>query len=623
MRITRLFALLALTTAAGATAQSEIQPQLPPLPPWGGETRALIAGADDPWITPAEQSALTETPTYDETVAFARRLVDASPDLAMVSIGKSAQGRDIWLLIAAGGASDAAAVRANGKPTLLVQAGIHAGEIDGKDAGLMLLRDLTMRSGSGSGKDDEGLLDRVNLLFVPILSVDGHERSSRFNRVNQRGPKKMGWRTNARNLNLNRDYAKLDTEEIRAVVGVINDYQPDLYVDVHVTNGEDYQYDVTYGWTFGGWSPSIRAWLDSRLRPFVDAELEAAGHVPGPLVLSVNQRDLSDGFTGWTAPPRFSNGYGDARHLPTILVENHSLKPYDQRVLGTYVFLESVLELLAGEGESLAQASAADRALRPETVPLAFTPGPDSTIEVDFAGIDAVERDSEISGGKVLDWTGEPVALKVKRVLFDQPTLPVRRPERYTIPAARADIAERLEMHGIEVERLDEPLTGEVEMLRLPEARLADADSSQLVGKANPFEGHARVDPGTPVVERHTRTFAPGSFIVDTNQPLGTLAMLLLEPQSPDSFFQWGFFLEILSRTEYADDDVMERTAQKMLDEDPMLAAAFEEALTDLEFAADPQARLDWFYRRTPWYDAEYLLYPVARSLPDVVNGES
>ena len=476
----------------------------------------------------------------------------------------------------------------------------------------MLLRDLTV-----SGKDEAGLLEQVNLLFIPILSVDGHERFSAFNRFNQRGPREMGWRTNARNLNLNRDYSKLDTPEMRAVVRVINDYDPDLYIDVHVTNGEDYQYDITYGWGFGGWSPSIRSWMDQSLRPFADEALAQAGHIPGPLVLSVNERDLSEGFVGWTASPRFSNGYGDARHLATVLVENHSLKPYDQRVLGTYVFLKAVLELAAAEGASLVDASLADRAVRPEAVPLAFTYGDDSIIEVDFAGINAIERESDISGGTVLDWTGEPVDLKVRRVLFDQPTLPVRRPARYYIPAAWADIAQRLALHGIEVQRVEAPIEVEVEMLRLPQARLADAESPSLFGSTNPFEGHARVDPGVPAIEKHVRTFHPGSFIVDTDQPLGTLAMLLLEPQSPDSFFQWGFFLEILSRTEYADDDIMERTAQQMLKGDPELADEFERALAeDPEFAADPDARLMWFYRRTPWYDQEYLLYPIARSVP-------
>ena len=205
----------------------------------------------------------------------------------------------------------------------------------------MLLRDLTVGGRHG------GLLDHAHFLFVPILNVDGHERFSPFNRMNQRGPRQMGWRTNRRNLNLNRDFAKLDTPEVRALVAAIERWQPDLYLDLHVTDGADYQYDITYGWNPPhGWSPAIASWLDEVLRPAVDHELEAWGHVPGPLVLVANNRDLSGGFLGWTAGPRFSNGYGDARHLATVLVENHSLKPFDQRVLGTYVLLASALDTL-------------------------------------------------------------------------------------------------------------------------------------------------------------------------------------------------------------------------------------------------------------------------------------
>ncbi len=528
----------------------------------------------------------------------------------MVSLGQSDERRDIWMLVAAGGASTPEEVRTNGRPTVLIQAGIHAGEIDGKDAGLMLLRDLTV-----GGKDPEELLHRVNFLFIPILSVDGHERFSPTNRFNQRGPEAMGWRTNRRNRNLNRDYAKLDTAEIRAVVAAINSYQPDLYVDVHVTNGEDYQYDITYGWNFGGWSPAIRSWLDDRLRPFVDSELGTAGHIPGPLVLSVNHRDLSDGFWGWSAGPRFSNGYGDARHLPTILVENHSLKPYDQRVLGTYVFLRSVLRLLAEDIETLRTAVASDSERRMPEVPLAFGPGPDSAVELDFAAIKSRTRHSEVTGSETIDWLGTGEIQKVKRIDMDQPLFPIVRPAAYYIPAAWADVASRLRHHGVELEEIQEPLTVDVEMYRLPEARLADDASPSLVGATNPFEGHARVDPGRPKIEAHRRTFTPGSFKVSTDQLLGDLAVLLLEPQAPDSFFQWGFFLEILNRTEYYDDDAMEATAAQMLTADPDLKRAFEAKLAeDAEFAADPNARLMWFYRQTPYYDAEYLLYPVARS---------
>ena len=196
---------------------------LPPLPPWEGRSRALVRPAADPWITPAERSGFVTTPSYDETVAWLRKLAAAASQVKLVSLGRSSEGREIWMVVAsAEGAATPQELRANGRPTLLAQAGIHAGEIDGKDAGLMLLRDLTV----GRRLD---LLSRANLLFVPILNADGHELRTARSRINQRGPDNAGWRTTARNLNLNRDYTKLDAPEIRAVVGAIGAWAPDLY----------------------------------------------------------------------------------------------------------------------------------------------------------------------------------------------------------------------------------------------------------------------------------------------------------------------------------------------------------------------------------------------------------
>ena len=233
-------AALALTGLLASPSAHEIEPLkgsvAPKLPPlvegaraWNGKSRGLIAKPEDPWVTPSERTGLTGTPRYDETLAWLRSLVAAAPELSLQSLGKSEEGRDIWMVIAsrerAFGSSE---LRRAGKPSLLAQAGIHAGEIDGKDAGLMLLRDMTV---GGSKRE---LLDRANFLFIPILNVDGHERSSPYGRINQRGPVEMGWRTNAKNLNLNRDYAKLDTPEVRAVVAAINAYEPDLYFDLEV-----------------------------------------------------------------------------------------------------------------------------------------------------------------------------------------------------------------------------------------------------------------------------------------------------------------------------------------------------------------------------------------------------
>ncbi|MDP8915906.1 MAG: M14 family metallopeptidase, partial [Pseudomonadota bacterium] len=295
---------------------------LPPAPAWRGASERLLAPAGDPWITPSERTGLTATPSYDETIAWLRRLDAASPLIRMETFGKTAQGRDLWVVVASRDRNLAAA-----KPTVLAQAGIHAGEIDGKDAGLMLLRDIAFR-----GK--AGLLDRANLLFVPVFNADGHERSSPYNRPNQRGPVSQGWRTTAQNLNLNRDYAKADSPEMRAMIGLIRRYRPDLYLDLHVTDGIDHQHDITYA--FEAWdgrhgrSRAGGAWLDRRLRPELDAALSANGHVPGPYIDPVDPRAPEKGITIAPSLPRFSTGYGDAIRLPTLLVETHSLKPYRQ-----------------------------------------------------------------------------------------------------------------------------------------------------------------------------------------------------------------------------------------------------------------------------------------------------
>src|SRR5438067_2307529 len=290
---------------------------LPPPIPWDGKSRELIAKPDDRWITVAEKTRFHATPTYDQTVAWLRQLAAAAPEVRLTSLGRSPEGRDIWMVIVSRDRLfTPETLQRSARPTLLVQAGIYAGEFDGKDAGLMFLRELTV---SGRWRS---LLDRANFLFVPIFNVDGHERTSQYGRINQRGPDVVGWRTNAENLNLNRDYTKIDTDEMRAMVAALDRWRPDLYVDIHVTDGSDYQYDVTFGWNAGVHSPRSTRWLDGTLAPAVRSALHAMGHIPGPLI----SEEPVNGLTMGTVSPRFSTGYGDVRHTPTVLVETHSLK---------------------------------------------------------------------------------------------------------------------------------------------------------------------------------------------------------------------------------------------------------------------------------------------------------
>lgn len=577
---------------------------LPPVPAWSGPSEALALPSDHPWATPFERSGQTRTPSYDDTVAWLRKLDAASADVELVSLGKSGEGRDLWLVVASREASKTPeALLRSGKPILLAQAGIHAGEIDGKDAGMMLLRDMTVL---GTAK---GLLDRCHFLFLPIFNVDGHERSSPWNRMNQRGPEEQGWRTTARNLNLNRDYAKADSPEMRHLLAALARWQPDLYLDIHVTDGADYLYDVTYGWNGPhAWSPAISGWLDAVYRPFVDAALSRAGHVPGPLVQVVNDLDPSVGMVDWTAGPRFSNGYGHARHLATVLVENHSLKPFAQRVLGTRVLLAATLEALANEGPRLRAAIAEDRASRPAQIVLDWKASEEPPAKVPFRGIGWRIEDSPVSGTKRIVYSGEPRDFEMPVIAYTTPASTARRPAAYWVPAPWTEILDRLSAHGIRMERIDAPRTIELEMLRIPDAKTADGA----------YEGRIRVS-GTPVAERRRETLPIGSARIPTDQPLGTLAMLLLEPASPDSFYQSGFFLETLQRTEYYEAYVMEAVGTRMLAEDAALRAEFEKRLAeDASFAGDPRARLRWLYERSPYLDDRFRLYPVGRELQPV-----
>jgi hypothetical protein len=229
---------------------------------------------------------------------------------------------------------------------------------------------------------------------------------------------------------------------------------------------------------------------------------------------------------------------------------------------------------------------------------------------VPFKGIGSERYLGEVSGGEVVRWTGKDLNESIPRVYYSEPTALVDVPGAYIIPPVWSDIVERMRLHGIEVERLTEPLKTQAEVYRLPEARIAAATD----WTPSMFEGHIRIDPGQPVKHVVETIFPAGSYRIDTAQPLGELIVLMLEPESPDSFFQWGFFLEIFTRTEYAEAYVMEPLAQKLLENDADLRARFEQKLAkDESFAASQHQRLMWFYEQTPFFDEQYLLYPVVR----------
>ncbi|PLR28049.1 carboxypeptidase [Caulobacter zeae] len=597
-------ALAAALMASASMAQTPTKKPwdeafLPPAPQWQGASQALIRDKADPWVTPFEADPGHDfSPTYADTRAWFDRLDKASKLVRVEDFGVSPEGRPIFAVIAS---KDGDKLDPK-KPLLLVQCGIHPGEIDGKDAGMMLLRDMAFH-----GKD--ALLDKVNLVLIPILSVDGHERSGPYSRPNQRGPRIQGWRNTATNQNLNRDFMKLDQPEMQALKRLQAKYRADLYVDVHVTDGMDYQYDVTYGYNGedGVWSrsPATAKWLDDAFKPAMNQSLEAEGHIPGELVFGIDERNPKAGLSDGGLGERFSNGWGSAAHVPTILIENHSLKPHAQRVLGTYVFIETALELLAQKGDTLRAAIAADSALRPATIPANFVADDKPSVARLFKGIRYETYESAASGATEIRWLGEADPELWQLPFYSShPTLQLARPKAYWVPSYRADIIERLKLHGVKVETLDAPQTVPVEMLRLVDPKLAP--------RAN--EGHVQMSVEQVTTEARDWTFPKGSVRVSTDQPLGDLVVLLLEPQSSESVFAWGMVPEVLSRVEYIEPYAIAPLAEKMMAADPALKAEFEAKLAaEPKFAADPDARLAWFYKRTPFYDQRHLLYPIAR----------
>lgn len=548
---------------------------------WHGASEALIVAPGDPWITPAERSDFVSTPSYEETRAWLQRLVAASPLLSLEVFGKTSEGRDLLLVRARKGKP--------GKPVVLAQAGIHGGEIDGKDAGLMLLRDIAQR-----GKDD--LLDAVDFVFVPILNSDGHEQRGPLVGAALRGPQQMGWNTTTRGINLNRDYLNLEAPETRAMVTLLHTLDPALYIDLHVSGGLDHQYDITF--TFAGWGTYARSratagWLQQRFTPAVNAALRNQGHTPAIYPSLIDEDAPRSGLRYSPEGPRYSTGYGDFAGIPTVLVENHRLKSYRQRVLGDYVLLEEALRLVGRDANKIAAAKRADRAARPQELMVAWERLPQPIDHIAFKGVTYTRALSPVSGRQELRWEGRDETWTMPVIGYRQ-TQAVQYPVAWWIPAGNDDVVALLQAHGIGFERLTQPRQRAVQQIR-------------IVGE----EGTPRTH--TSHVEE---TFPAGSIRVPADQPMRMLAAALLEPQSNDSLLASGRFRNAGNPDSGLYGTELVTYTEQLLQRDPALRTAFEHKLaSDAAFRADGDARLQWVYARSPFAAITGWRYPVRREV--------
>jgi hypothetical protein len=570
---------------------------------------ALVLAASLPLTTVAERSGDAKTGRYDEVVSLCDGFERAFPGKARcATFGTTPEGRRMLAIVAsADGVLDPATARQKQRRSVVLQGGIHAGEIDGKDAGFRAMRDVLR------GSQAPGALRAATVVFVPVLNVDGHERVSPWNRSNQRGPEEMGWRATAQNLNLNRDYVKADAPEMRALLAFLLAWDPVLYVDLHATDGAKFRHDISITTEPSEVSRASPLRDAARaLRAQVIADLAAKGHLPLAFYPAfVKDDEPESGFAVGVAPPRFSTGYWGVRDRLGLLVETHSWKTYPERVKAAYDTLVAILSRLPGNvpvwqaAQDAARASALE--LGGTEVPVTYVAG-DTRTTLDFLGYAFRRGPSSVSGAtRIVYDEAVPEVWRIPLVTDAKSSVAVRAPKAgYLVPAAYAPrVAEKLAIHGIEARVLPELRAGvPVEAFRATSVKL-DATS---------YEGRQRAE-AKGSWTRTTRDFPAGSLFVPIRQPGARLAVHLLDPEAPDSLVSWGFLNAVFESKEYVESYVAEEIAERMLAADPAVRAEFEQALaSDAAFAASPARRLEFFHHRSPYRDEAKGLVPIFRA---------
>lgn len=565
-----------------------------------------LSAQDTTFQTFYEKSQFLKTPGYAETIEFCKKLDIASPILHYTTFGKSPEGRDLPLLIAdRNGNFTPEAVRKSGNAVLLIEACIHAGECDGKDAGLMLLRDLAIY------KKDIKLLDHISILFIPIFNTDGHERFGPYNRINQNGPEEMGWRTTAQNLNLNRDFLKAETPEMKAWLKLYNNWLPEFFVDCHVTDGADFQYTMTYALeTKGNMEKNLSDWTKNVCEPYLVSEMKKSGFPVFPYVEFRNWHDPRSGLTLGVAPPMLSQGYCAVQNRPGLLIETHMLKPYKARVSGTYTMLTHMLEVLNKEFKNLqtletkADAYTSGEQFREKPFAVSYSESFADSTQIEFLGFEYTIDTSDLTGGLWFKYDNQ------KPTVWQLTLFPnciadkfVSLPEAYLIPKQCISVIENLKIHGVKMTSLSREISCNVKITRFRNVRWSQQS----------YEGHHKLTYtlGDTIVRR---SFPAGTMLVDMNQRTARVIAHMLEPASPDSYAAWGFFDAYLEQKEYAESYVMETMAREMIKKDPALKAEFEQKKAiDKAFASNPDMMLNWFYSKSPYWDSHYNVYPIGR----------
>lgn len=552
------------------------------------------------FVTVFEKSNGTETATYHQTISYYENLAKTYPEISIQAIGKTDSGEPLHLVtLNPDKEFDFNKIRQANKRILLINNGIHPGESDGIDATMMLFRDMVQ------GRIN--LPKNTVLATIPIYNVGGSLNRNSGTRANQNGPKEYGFRGNARNYDLNRDFIKCDTENAKTFAQIFHLLKPDVFIDNHVSNGADYQYTLTHLFTqhnkLGG---SLGEFLHEALMPQLESKLAQKNWDITPYVNVFNQVP-EKGFSQFMDYPRYSTGYTTLWNTLGMMVETHMLKPYRQRVEGTYELMISMIEVIEENYEEIGLLrEAAFNGFRiGKKYPLDWEIDENQASTLQFKGYEGEFIKSEITGSNRLKYDrNKPFTKEVVYKNYFKPSIEVTVPRAYIIPQGWHNVIDLLKLNQIEMNRLEKDSTMLVESYRI----------SNFETRKSAYEGHyMHYNTEVNSLEEEI-TFRKGGYVISTNQAGVRYLLETLEPQAPDSFFNWNFFDTILQQKEGFSPYVFEDEALELLNTNTELRTEFEKKKeSDSQFANNWYAQLNWIFERSNHYEKAHMRYPVYR----------
>jgi len=549
-----------------------------------------------------EQSGGTKTATYEEAIGYYKILAEKFPGISLEEIGNTDSGIPLHVVtFYSGGKLRLNDVKKKDKITLLINNGIHPGEPDGIDASMLLLRDLA------EGKLGKEKYKDLIVCVIPVYNIGGSLNRNSTSRVNQNGPESYGFRGNARNFDLNRDFIKTDTKNALTFTRIYHLIEPDVFIDNHVSDGADYQYVLTHLFTqhnkLGG---TLGSYLNNTLKPWIEEDLLKKKYDITPYV-NVFNTTPDKGFSQFFDSPRYSTGYTSLFGTLGLMVETHMLKPYKDRVAGTYALMHSLLDFSAEKGFEI-------RKLRKDAInsqrtltyyPVSWKLDTTKYEILNFKGYEGSFVKSEVTSLNRLKYDrNKPFTKPVKHYNEFVPGKSIKIPAAYIIPRGWWPVTERLDLNQIQYAVFKTDTVLEVETYKIK--------SYKSVNK--PYEGHQLHYDTQVEVSTGNKQFRKGDLLVTTDQPGMRYLLETLEPEAKDSFFNWNFFDAILENKEYFSPYAFEELAEKILQDNPALKKELEEKREkDPEFNSNGYAQLDFIYKHSKYFESSFMEYPVYR----------